>query len=282
MRPTHWDRFFSFLFCLSPAPMFSSDRSGFVADDQYASKFLPFISLSTLDHVIHYHRHESILMHENNSFNGLNQQVSHQLLLAHDHVCNEPFTALYQAAATVLPHSSQYGSRVIVQRSVMEMVTYQQIFQPQPPPPPLPLLPAPSSNHYQVPHSQTLSPASRYSKILELEDHDTKPNNFLRFPALPIPIQDQEQIPGDSHVKDCKKQGDELGTRSLKHKKYGPYTCPRCNMEIQTSQSFASHMKSHYSSETLQEKKKRMGAKYKKKNLRVAFSEDGFTLVPGK
>ncbi|KAK9273746.1 hypothetical protein L1049_018556 [Liquidambar formosana] len=46
------------------------------------------------------------------------------------------------------------------------------------------------------------------------------------------------------------------GTKSFPHKKYGPYTCARCQGKYETSQSFASHMALHYKSECRAERKR--------------------------
>ncbi|ANM61789.1 C2H2-like zinc finger protein [Arabidopsis thaliana] len=60
---------------------------------------------------------------------------------------------------------------------------------------------------------------------------------------------------------------------SLPYKKYGPYTCPKCNSIFDTSQKFAAHMSSHYKSETNKERAQRFRArnkrKYRKLNLEV-------------
>ncbi|EOA22214.1 hypothetical protein CARUB_v10002800mg [Capsella rubella] len=55
-------------------------------------------------------------------------------------------------------------------------------------------------------------------------------------------------------------------THSLPYKKYGPYTCPKCNNVFDTSQKFAAHMSSvHYKNETIDEKFKRYKARNKKR-----------------
>ena len=293
--------------------MLSSDHFGFVCD-QYENPSSDFLPLSSSTFDLH-HLHESVLVsphltnppfqwYENNSFrssfNGLNHVdstlVSHQLMVA-DHNHNElqwqqnlhHFSTALQRPPATLPQGqfgASFGSQfgVIVRRSVVEMITYQQIQS-------LPHVTAPSP-YYQA-HSQTPPKNYMLMEVEDDDDYDIKPN-LLHFPALPqnnsvclpqvLQIEGQNQMPEDDDPNDNdghKNQTDKHGTRSLKHKKYGPYTCPRCKMEIETSQSFASHMKSHYSSETEDERKKRIEAKYKKKNLRVAYSYDGqLTLVP--
>lgn len=54
-------------------------------------------------------------------------------------------------------------------------------------------------------------------------------------------------------------------THSLTYKKYGPYTCPKCNGVFDTSQKFAAHMTSHYKNETNKERDERYRARIKKK-----------------
>ncbi|OAY54636.1 hypothetical protein MANES_03G090200v8 [Manihot esculenta] len=63
-----------------------------------------------------------------------------------------------------------------------------------------------------------------------------------------------------------RKKGDGR-THSLPHKKHGPYTCPRCLKVFLTSQNFAAHTTTHYKHETLDERRKRWAAKYRKKYL---------------
>ena len=70
-------------------------------------------------------------------------------------------------------------------------------------------------------------------------------------------------------------------THSLPCKKYGPYTCPKCKGVFKTSQFFAAHMVSaHYKTETKDERRKRLAAKYKGKKLRLVQSSGGLTVVP--
>ncbi|CAH8278659.1 unnamed protein product [Arabidopsis lyrata] len=54
-------------------------------------------------------------------------------------------------------------------------------------------------------------------------------------------------------------------THSLPYKKFGPYTCPKCNGVLDTSQKFAAHMLSHYNSETNKERDQRLRARNKKR-----------------
>ena len=73
---------------------------------------------------------------------------------------------------------------------------------------------------------------------------------------------------------------DDGRTHSLPHVKYGPYTCPRCKKVFSISQTFAAHMLSHYKHESSDQKKKRLAAKYKRKNLRLVHQHGGITMLP--
>ncbi|XP_058772790.1 uncharacterized protein LOC131646857 [Vicia villosa] len=68
-----------------------------------------------------------------------------------------------------------------------------------------------------------------------------------------------------------KKNTDDGRTHSLPHKKYGPYTCPKCYQVLATSQKFASHVTSnHYKFESPKERKKRcMSRTNKKSNIQI-------------
>lgn len=235
-------------------------------------------------------------------FNGLNHfdgtsttTVTRQLMFADGHHHHQNmgynFTAVDHPPAILVPQGQgqgQFGGSppyaMVVERSVVETVTCRPFIQPL--------------RHVSVGDS---SPYYRYPKnckLMEIEEeddhYDIKPCLMdLQFPSVtqkknnnnnsvfPLQIEGPKKKPDDENTGEGR-GSDEYKTRSLKHRKYGPYTCPRCKMEIETSQSFASHMKSHYSSETHEEKKKRREAKYKKKNLRVALSREGITLVPRK
>lgn len=72
---------------------------------------------------------------------------------------------------------------------------------------------------------------------------------------------------------------DDGRTHSLPYKKYGPYICPKCEGVFNISQTFAAHMWSHYKHESNAERDKRLAARYKKKNLRLAKSQEGLTMV---
>ena len=73
---------------------------------------------------------------------------------------------------------------------------------------------------------------------------------------------------------------DDGRTHSLPHVKYGPYTCPRCKKVFSISQTFAAHMLTHYKHESSDQKKKRLAAKYKRKNLRLVHQHGGITMLP--
>ncbi|KAK7390716.1 hypothetical protein VNO78_18742 [Psophocarpus tetragonolobus] len=68
---------------------------------------------------------------------------------------------------------------------------------------------------------------------------------------------------------------------SYPYKKNGPYTCPKCSCMFETSQRFAAHVSSsHYKYESKSEKKKRLMAKIRRRNLRIEWVGDGLTVVP--
>nr|ACU24004.1 unknown [Glycine max] len=68
---------------------------------------------------------------------------------------------------------------------------------------------------------------------------------------------------------------------SYPYKKNGPYTCPKCGHVFETSQRFAAHVSSsHYKYETKSERKKRLMAKIRKRNLRIEWVSGGLTVVP--
>jgi|UniRef100_B9GYK7 hypothetical protein len=70
-------------------------------------------------------------------------------------------------------------------------------------------------------------------------------------------------------------------THSLPHQKYGPYICPRCKKICETSQTFAAHMLTHYRVENKEQRKRRLAAKNKKKNLHQIHSRgNGLTISP--
>ena len=73
---------------------------------------------------------------------------------------------------------------------------------------------------------------------------------------------------------------DDGRTHSLPHVKYGPYTCPRCEKVFSISQTFAAHMLTHYKHESSDQRKKRLAAKYKRKNLRLVHQHGGITMLP--
>ncbi|RHN63965.1 putative transcription factor C2H2 family [Medicago truncatula] len=71
---------------------------------------------------------------------------------------------------------------------------------------------------------------------------------------------------------------DDGRTHSLSHNKNGPYTCPKCNKVLATSQKFASHASIHYKSESEEEKKKRYMSRIRKRpDLRFQKLNDGTT-----
>ncbi|KAK7358030.1 hypothetical protein VNO80_17329 [Phaseolus coccineus] len=69
---------------------------------------------------------------------------------------------------------------------------------------------------------------------------------------------------------------------SYPHKKNGPYTCPKCKGVFATSQIFASHVSSiHYKFESRSEKKKRLMARYYKRNPTVQWVNGKLSILWG-
>ncbi|KAJ4724131.1 C2H2-like zinc finger protein [Melia azedarach] len=109
----------------------------------------------------------------------------------------------------------------------------------------------------------------------------------LRTPILPKKVPRRNLVAISNNDKDEEETETEVEdnydgrTHSLSRQKYGPYTCPKCEEVFLTSQLFAAHVAaSHYRFETFAERKKRLAAKYRKKNLRLVHSDDGITIVP--
>jgi len=60
--------------------------------------------------------------------------------------------------------------------------------------------------------------------------------------------------------------------------KHGPYTCPKCDKVVSTAHKFASHVASHYKSETQEGIKKRYISRIRKRpNLHIQKLNDGTT-----
>jgi len=69
---------------------------------------------------------------------------------------------------------------------------------------------------------------------------------------------------------------------SYPHPKNGPYTCPKCKRIYATSQLFAAHVSSiHYKFESKSEKRKRLAARYCKRNPRLELVNGKPTIVWG-
>jgi len=69
---------------------------------------------------------------------------------------------------------------------------------------------------------------------------------------------------------------------SYPHRKNGPYTCPKCKGVYATSQLFAAHVSSiHYKSESKSERRKRLTARYCKRNPRVEMVDGKPTIIWG-
>ncbi|XVE60081.1 hypothetical protein DITRI_Ditri05aG0098000 [Diplodiscus trichospermus] len=69
-------------------------------------------------------------------------------------------------------------------------------------------------------------------------------------------------------------------THSLPDYPEGVYGCPKCLATFYTSQTFASHIQTHYKHESKEERRRRMAAKCRRKNLRLVRSTHGLTAMP--
>ncbi|KNA15696.1 hypothetical protein SOVF_095780 [Spinacia oleracea] len=69
--------------------------------------------------------------------------------------------------------------------------------------------------------------------------------------------------------------------KSRQYVKYGPYPCVKCNVVFENANSYSAHFQRHYKGETPAEKKKRRESKIKKRDLHIAKSIDGVTVMPG-
>ncbi|KAL5066662.1 hypothetical protein RYX36_017549, partial [Vicia faba] len=138
----------------------------------------------------------------------------------------------------------------------------------------------------QFRHSNAPSSVHHYEDVINIYNNNMmknvfndvyNPNQFFATSSQSHePSSDQTVVaPTDTdasvgfHFK--KKNVDDGRIHSLPHKKYGPYTCPKCNQVLATSQKFASHVTSnHYKFDTAEEKKKRyMSRNRNKPSLRI-------------
>ncbi|XP_021728871.1 uncharacterized protein LOC110695942 [Chenopodium quinoa] len=69
--------------------------------------------------------------------------------------------------------------------------------------------------------------------------------------------------------------------RSHPYKKYGPYTCPKCHVVFENGNRYSAHTQIHYKDETPDERKKRRESKIRKREMHLANSADGITVMPG-
>ncbi|XWS73457.1 hypothetical protein CRYUN_Cryun02cG0130800 [Craigia yunnanensis] len=69
-------------------------------------------------------------------------------------------------------------------------------------------------------------------------------------------------------------------THSLPDYPEGVYGCPKCFATFYTSQTFAAHIQTHYKQESKEERRRRMAAKCRRRNLRLVRSSHGLTAMP--
>lgn len=101
-----------------------------------------------------------------------------------------------------------------------------------------------------------------------LESNISNPLRSFNSVDTDISEDEDDEIEGDGR------------THSLPYKKYGPYTCPKCEEVFDTSQSFAAHIGSHYKYETSEERRKRLAARRRRKNLRLFRFGAGLNVLP--
>ncbi|KAL9316923.1 hypothetical protein ACSQ67_013440 [Phaseolus vulgaris] len=113
------------------------------------------------------------------------------------------------------------------------------------------------------------SPALRFHRFLD----DFGPERrCMQKPreAAPVVVRKRVQKKYDGRI------------HSYPHKKNGPYTCPKCKGVFATSQIFASHVSSiHYKFESRSEKKKRLMARYYKRNPTVQWVDGKLSILWG-
>lgn len=134
---------------------------------------------------------------------------------------------------------------------------------------PAPQLPVPNMNNWNnLANLDSLLPSSRTPMIGAKTEPDKVPEHESDGEG-----EDSEETEEDNH------DSNDGRTHSLPHQKHGPYTCPKCNLVFQISQSFASHVLGHYKHETAAERRRRYIAKYKKKGLQLTQSSHGLTVA---
>ncbi|KMT14384.1 hypothetical protein BVRB_4g071640 [Beta vulgaris subsp. vulgaris] len=113
--------------------------------------------------------------------------------------------------------------------------------------------------------------------------------NCIPFPQRE-PLQPLSEVTPRNDNKTTKIEVDPQARRrrlsSMRHKshpyqKYGPYTCPQCHVVFESGHRFAAHVKTHYKDETPFERKKRRERKIKNRDLHIAESTNGMTVMPG-
>lgn len=100
-------------------------------------------------------------------------------------------------------------------------------------------------------HDQQVFQNGRSLKII------SKPTNIFEKATPSIGFEENKKDDDDEY---------DGRTHSLPYEKYGPYTCPKCNVVYETSQKFAAHILCHYKkSETIKERGERFCARNKRK-----------------
>lgn len=149
--------------------------------------------------------------------------------------------------------------------------------------------PIPEIDHFLNPHDQNRPLNLRTPRIIDLDDHveasaygDRVVTTLAKGKAH---VQDKNPGKNPNNIQNPnpeENQDVEYDGRIHSHpcKKYGPYKCSKCNGAFGTSEAFAAHMRSHYKYETRAERKRRLSARLKKRNLRLVHSTEGLTMMP--
>ncbi|XVF04602.1 hypothetical protein REPUB_Repub05bG0098400 [Reevesia pubescens] len=118
--------------------------------------------------------------------------------------------------------------------------------------------------------------------------------NYINHVRVPSSIQERDPSPNRSQpsfhssLEEVSDENDEYDyplrydgrTHSLLGYPEGVYGCPKCLATFYKSQTFAAHIQSHYKQESKEERRRRMAAKYRQRNLRLLRSSHGLTAVP--
>ncbi|KAL9237714.1 hypothetical protein vseg_012230 [Gypsophila vaccaria] len=83
------------------------------------------------------------------------------------------------------------------------------------------------------------------------------------------------------HLQAQKHRETMMRSKNQPYKKYGPYSCPKCEDTFLNANSYAAHVQTHYRDESPNERKKRREAKFRSKDLHITQTSAGITIMPG-